>query len=120
MPTMRKIDSSRWGLWLTTTLFCALLFGCAASVEENSDGLSGNEPEIQSSEDPAGGEDGLTEKGLRRDFCCVFKTGNYVEYCENVYMTKIGVKLRCGIGDSVARDGRCSQYESCSGKTRNP
>src|SRR5262245_14130066 len=119
MKLITKIKTSRLlGCLFLTALTTAAVSGCGAADGETTDGVA--EESAVAGEAPAGAataanaaaEDDV-EKALRRDFCCAVKTGNYVEYCVNFHLTKVGATLQCSFGDNVLRDGQCSQYESC-------
>jgi len=129
MRTVKERLARLSSRWLSTALFMALLSNCAAPADDRPGDLDDPseqvDPEDQASRGEAQDEEEQeqhphTEKGLRSDYCCAYKTANYVDYCENVYMTNFGARLYCGWGDNKVRTGRCSQYESCWGKTTNP
>jgi hypothetical protein len=78
------------------------------SVRERSDGQS-------SVEDLEYG----TEKALRKDFCCVLKSGNTARECIGMNRTKVWAATKCSFGggtSSVLRDGKCSKYSDCEGR----
>lgn len=108
--------------WMLPALLAAAAFGCAADEPDESEQLpeeTSSQSVAEQSVDPnAQAADETIEKGLRRDFCCAVKSGNYVEYCTNMHdILKVRGLATCSPGDNVLRDGKCSKYSDCSGKT---
>lgn len=64
-------------------------------------------------------DDHASDKGLRADYCCVFKTNKVVTGCDTYeHRTKIVAGSACyansGASSSwVLRDGKCNKYQDC-------
>jgi hypothetical protein len=125
MNRITKIKPSHLlGSILLTALTTASAIGCGAAADGETTGGVADESGLQGAASTGAGmpanaaaDDG--EKGLRREFCCAVKSGNYVEFCQNLFLTKAGGVLTCSPGDNVLRDGKCDQYRSCDDKTIN-
>ncbi|MET0341251.1 MAG: hypothetical protein ABW252_09620 [Polyangiales bacterium] len=119
MNPLRNNHASRTRTLASAIAVCvALLAGCASTDDATP-------TEQVDATPPSSAEEGdeevgfSTEKALKKDYCCVAKKSNVVQWClQYTNSLKASVSLNCGAAgaDKVIRDGRCEQYASCQGK----
>ena len=128
MTTFRKILGCSRHASLFFAL-CALgsVAGCSPADDDESsdrDPAPPDEAPIEGQRDlsAASSSGGVIDKAIEQHFCCVAKKGNRVKSCRNTYIGRVNAALECNavLTDNVIRDGMCSGYASCTGKTTNP